>query len=113
MGEEQTKYLTWDAHNSYVEKVNSEFARRDDENERQNARISELETTVKQIQELVSSVKVLAVQMENMAKEQAKQGARLEAIEQKPTKRWDAVVTGLIGAIVGALGAALMTGLIH
>ena len=110
---EETKYVTWDAQHSYAERIESEFARRDDENERQNKRISELETTVKQIQELVSSVKVLAVQMENMAKEQAKQGQRLEAIEEKPGKRWDSIITGIIGAVIGALGAAVMSGILH
>lgn len=93
--------------------VHKEFEKRvEEENTRQNHRITELETAVKQIAELVSSVKVLAANMENMAKEQAKQGERLEEIEKKPAKRWDVVITGALSAIVGALMAAMMTGLV-
>ena len=93
--------------------VHQEFAKRmDDANRTLDTRVTELEGAVKQIAELVSSVKVLAANMENMAKEQAKQGERLEEIEKKPAKRWDVVITGAISAIVGALMAAMMTGLI-
>jgi len=99
---------------SYVTlEVQNEFAKRiDDENERQNHRIAELEAGQRQINELISSVKVLAVNMENMAKEQAKQGERLETIESKPGKRWDTVITGIITGIIGALIGALMAGVL-
>ena len=94
--------------------VHKEFEKRvEEENTRQNHRITELEVAVKQIAELVSSVKVLAANMENMAKEQAKQGERLEEIEKKPAKRWDVVITGALSAIVGALMAAMMSGMIR
>ena len=94
--------------------VHKEFERRiEEENTRQNHRITELEGAVKQISELVTSVKVLAANMETMAKEQAKQGERLEEIEKKPAKRWDVVITGALSAVVGALMAALMSGMIR
>lgn len=102
----ETNYVTLEVHN--------EFARRiDEENTRQNHRIQNLEEGQQQINELIASVKVLAVNMENMAKEQAKQGARLEAIEEKPGKRWETVVACVITGIVGALVSALVAGLIH
>lgn len=104
--DEDSKYVTWDVHREFEHRI-------EDENTRQNHRITELETAVKQIAELVSSVKVLAANMENMAKEQAKQGERLEEIEKKPAKRWDVVITGALSAIVGALMAALMSGMIQ
>ena len=94
--------------------VHTEFAKRiEEENTRQNHRIGELENAVKQIAELVTSVKILATQMEAMATEQKKQGDRLEEIEKKPAKRWDVVITGALSAIVGALMAALMSGMIQ
>lgn len=101
--------------NNYVTlEVHNEFARRiDEENTRQNHRIQNLEEGQQQINELIASVKVLAVNMENMAKEQAKQGARLEAIEEKPGKRWETVVACVITGIVGALVSAVVSGLIH
>lgn len=88
----------------YVTKaVHEEFARRiDEENDRQNKRLSILEQGQTQINELVSTVKVLAVNMENMAKEQVKQGAKLEEIEGKPAKRWETIISCIITALVTA-----------
>ena len=82
--------------------VHEEFAKRiDEENDRQNHRISILETGQAQINELVSSVKVLAVNMESMSKELSKQGDRLSEIEGKPAKRWETVVACIITGILG------------
>ena len=91
----------------YVTKaVHDEFAKRiDEENDRQNKRLSLLESGQAQINELVSTVKVLAVNMENMAKEQAKQGERLKEIEGKPGKRWDTLIACIITCIVTAVFA--------
>lgn len=85
----------------------------DDENNRQNHRLENLEAEVKQISELVSSVRVLAVNIEAMNKELAKQGERLEKIEEKPAKRWDSVVAGIITGIVGILIGLLSSGVLH
>ena len=91
--------------------VHEEFARRiDEENDRQNKRLSILEQGQTQINELVSTVKVLAVNMENMAKEQVKQGAKLEEIEGKPAKRWETVVACVITCVVTALFTYFMKG---
>ena len=96
------------------ESVCAEHMKRvDDENNRQNHRLESLEADVKQISELVSSVRVLAVNMEAMNKELAKQGERLEKIEERPAKRWDSVITGIITGIVGILIGLLSSGLIH
>jgi hypothetical protein len=94
--------------------VHEEFARRiEDENDRQNKRLDALEVAVKEMTRLTVAVEKMAVSIEGMAAEQKRQGERLTAIEEKPAKRWDAVITGIIGAIVGALGAALASGIIH
>lgn len=83
--------------------VHDEFARRiDEENDRQNKRLAILEQGQTQINELVSTVKVLAVNMENMAKEQVKQGAKLEEIEGRPAKRWETVISCIITCAVTA-----------
>jgi len=89
-----------------------EFAKRiDEENNRQNHRLSVLETGQAQIGELVSSVKVLAVNMETMSKELSKQGERLSEIEGKPGKRWDTVVACILTGIVGFLLNMLLSGI--
>lgn len=94
--------------------VHEEFAKRiEDENSRQNYRITTLEENVKDISKISINVERLAANIEAMTNEIKRQGDRLTAIEEKPAKRWDAVITGIIGAIVGALGAALASGIIH
>lgn len=102
---EESKYLTMELHREFCERI-------DKEDERQNRRLSELEQTVKQISELVTSVKVLAVNMENMSKEQAKMSERLTAIEEKPAKRWDTIVSGIISGVIGILIGLVSAGVI-
>ena len=84
----------------------------DAEDNRQNTRLTELEVAQKQISELITSVKVLANNMEQMAKEQIKQGVRLQAIEEKPGKRWETVVACIITGLVGAAVSAVVSGLV-
>ena len=68
--------------------VHQEFAKRiDEENTRQNKRLSELESTVKEIQRLSIAVEKMAVSMEAMTKELSEQGDRLEKIETEPADK--------------------------
>lgn len=84
--------------------VHQEFAKRiDEENTRQNHRLSDLEKNFAMIQTLAISTEKLALNMEIMAKEVAKQGSRLEVLELKPVKRWELVITTIITGIVGAI----------
>lgn len=103
---EDSKYVTVEVHNEFAKRI-------DDTNSRQEIRIEALERGLQEVNKISLSVERLATNMETFGKELTKQGERLERIEEKPTKRWDAVITGLIGAIIGALGAALMNGVIH
>lgn len=84
----------------------------DAEDSRQNSRLTELEIAQKQISELITSVKILANNMEQMAKEQVKQGVRLQAIEEKPGKRWETVIACIITGLVGAAVSAVVSGLV-
>lgn len=84
--------------------VHNEYARRmEDEHKRQNQRIKELEDRVEDIGGLTASVASLAKSIEQMAKTQEKQGKRLEALEQKPAKRWESIVEKALLVIVTAL----------
>ena len=107
-----SKYVTWDVHHEFEKRIEAENQRRDDENTRQNKRLEALEATVKEISDLTASVKVLATNMQNMKDAQDNMSAKLDAIEQKPAKRWDTVITGVITGIVGALIGALLTGVV-
>ena len=81
-----------------------EFRKRlDDENKRQDRRISDLEDSVKEMTALTSSIERLAANMESMVKEQEKQGKRLEALESRDGEMWRKIVGYVVTAVVGAL----------
>lgn len=93
--------------------VHNEFAHRiEEENNRQNHRLNDLEATVKEITRLTVSVEKLAVSMSTMADELKRQGERLTAIEEKPAKRWDTVISGVISGVIGILIGLVSAGII-
>ena len=79
-------------------------------------RIDDLEKRADTLQELTTSVKMLAANMERMASEQMKQGDRLTALEKQPGERWNSMtrtiftsaVSTLSGGLVGALVAMMI-----
>ena len=77
----------------------------DDENDRQNHRIDRLEGMLERLNDLASSVQVLAQNMASMKEELHRQGDRLDAIEKEPADKWKKftwlIVTALAGAVVG------------
>lgn len=90
--------------------VHDEFAKRmEEEDRRQNKRIEIIEEKQAQISELVVSVKVLAANVENIAKEINEQGTRLKEIEGRPAKRWEQLVGYIISALVTAAIAYFLT----
>lgn len=92
-------------------------ALKDHENEIKSLkhRMNEQEERDKTLTDLTTSVKTLAVNMEYMAKEQTRQGARLERLEREPFEEQKNIkrtiingfITAIISAIVGAAGTAL------
>ena len=91
-------------------KEHEEFARRiDDENNRQNKRLTLLEESVRQIGSLTASVERLAVSMESMAKEQEKQGKRLETLESRDGEMWRKVVGYVVTAVIGIVIGFIFT----
>lgn len=68
-------------------------------------RMDNVEEQHKTIQSLTLSVKELAINMQNMITAQQGINTRLTDLESKPSKRWEAVVTTLIGAVIGAVVA--------
>ena len=93
--------------------VHDEFARRvDEENDRQNARISALETGLLEVNKITVQIERLTANIETMTGEIKKQGARLDDIESKPAKRWDtivtAIITGAVGILIGLISAGVL-----
>lgn len=99
------------AENYVLLEVHNEFAKRmEEEDERQNHRISDLEEHFKIVTNLVVSTEKLALSMESMAKELARQGVKLNDLEMKPAKRWDLLITTIITGIAGALIGVVVGG---
>ena len=81
--------------NDYMLKsVHEEFAKRmEEEDVRQNHRLTSLEKAVEQISAITSSIERLATNMEHMVREQQAQGERLKALESKDGEMWRKVVS--------------------
>lgn len=87
-----------------------EFRKRlEEENARQDKRIALLEDSVRQTGALTAAVERLATNMENMAKEQDKQGKRLEALENRDGEMWRKVVGYVVTAVIGILLGFIFT----
>lgn len=71
-------------------------------------RIDNLEIKLEDIHELASSVKLLASEMKAMRVDVVDMNARLKAIEDKPAKNWDKIVSTIIGTVVGAIAGAII-----
>lgn len=97
----EPEYLTVEVHREFAERI-------DAEERRQNKRLDKLEDGIVQLSELTSCVKVLTNTVENMVKEQVKQGERLEAIEDVPAKNWEKLVWAIGGAILTAVVAFIL-----
>lgn len=79
-----------------------EFRKRlEEQNQRQDKRISLLEESVRQIEALTTSVEKLALSMESMAKEQERQGERMEVLEGRDGEMWRKVVGYIATAVIG------------
>ena len=68
-----------------------------------NHRISDLEKHTEQNNKLLISVEKLALNMENMQKEQQAQRAEIEDLKSQPGKRWKEVTGYVITAVIGIL----------
>lgn len=98
--------------NFVLKEVYEEYAKRvEEENNRQNHRISILENSLTQIVQIASAVERLATNMEHMAKEQQMQGERLKTLEDRDGEMWrkvvSYVVTGFLSAIIGFIVSRL------
>lgn len=92
--------------------VHEEFAKRmEEEDDRQNNRITKLELAVEQILSIATSVERLATNMEHMVKEQQEQGERLKVLEARDGDMWRKVVsysiTAVLSIVIGYLASRL------
>lgn len=94
-------YISREEHNEFRRSMDAENKRLEDENNRQNHRLEVLEETVKQVASISTSVEKLALNMENMLKEQVSQGKRLETLESRDGDMWRKAVGYAVTAIIG------------
>ena len=95
------EYITRTEHNEFSRRV-------DEENGRQNDRLDSLETALKQILSISTSVEKLAIHMEHMSEEQKSQGERLKVLEDRDGEKWRSVVSHIIVAVVTAVVAFIL-----
>lgn len=88
--------------------VNLEMQKIKDELVVMKARLDKQAALVADIQQLSTSVAVLANNMQDMLKEQQRLATKIETLESKPGKRWDAIIEKAILMITAALVGALL-----
>ena len=76
---------------------------------RDSERLKSLDTRMTNLEKLTESVNKLAISLERLTAQQTVTEQRVEtltddveAIKEKPAKRWDTVIAAIISAIVGA-----------
>ena len=98
------EYVSISEHKEYVRRM-------EQENERQNHRLTNLEKALDQIQTLTTSIEKLATHMEYMSKEQAEQGERLKALEGRDGEKWRSIAShvtfSIISLVLGFLASKL------
>ncbi len=96
-------------HEEFVRRMETENQRLKDEDNRQNQRLAILENDILETRKLAASVEKLATNMQNMVKEQEKQGERLENLESRDGEMWRKVTGYVLTAVVGAVLALIFT----
>lgn len=96
-----------------LKSVHDEFARRiDEENDRQNARLSALEKGLQEISKMTVQVERIATNIEVLTASIKEQSGRIAELEQRPVKRWDGLITAIITGVVGILIGLISAGVI-
>lgn len=88
--------------------INLKIQKIKDDIEVMKTRLDTQAAMVEDIQQLSTSVSILANNMKSMLDEQQKQNTRLQNLEMKPAKRWDSAVDKIINLVVAALVGALL-----
>lgn len=74
-------------------------------------RLEAVEKNQEALNQIATSVAVMAEQQKNISKKVDDIDNKVGAIESKPAKRWDSMVDKLIAALVGAFAAWVLSGM--
>lgn len=102
-------YISRQEHEEFRRLMDSENQRLHEEDNRQNHRLDALEETIKQVAAISTSVEKLALNMENMLKEQVSQGKRLETLEGRDGEMWRKAIGYLVTTIIGIVVGYIFT----
>lgn len=83
------------------QEYDADIKRIEAEDHRQNTRIDRLEGQFEKLNDLVVSVREIAIATQNMQAELTRQGERLEKIEQEPADNWKKAVWIVVAAAIG------------
>jgi len=83
------------------QEYDADIKRIEAEDHRQNTRIDRLEGQFEKLNDLVVSVREIAIATQNMQAELTRQGERLEKIEQEPADNWKKAVWLVVAAAIG------------
>ena len=75
---------------------------------RNEGRIKKLEGEHETLQQLATSVAVMAEQLKTMNTNVTNLTTKVDELEEKPAKRWDAIVDKIIWAVLAAVIACLL-----
>lgn len=78
---------------------------------RNEGRIKKLEGEHEVLQQLATSVAVMAERMNTMNENVTGLAKKVDEIENKPAERWDKLVSAVIGALAGAFIAWIASGI--
>lgn len=92
-----------------IEAVALKLQETTDRSLRNEGRIKKLEAEHETLQQLATSVAVMAEQMKTMNTNVSTLTNKVEEIESKPAKKWEAVVEKVLLVIVGAVVAFALT----
>lgn len=81
----------------------------DDENTRQNKRIDKLEGALDKLNELASSVQLMANNIATMTTELKRQSDRLEEIEKEPGEKWRKLTWLIVTSVAGGLAGWILS----
>ena len=96
-------YISRTEHEEFRRSMDAENRRLEDENNRQNHRLDALEKSIEQVAAISTSVEKLALNMENMLKEQVSQGKRLELLENRDGENCRKFIWCLFSAVIGII----------
>lgn len=86
-----------------IEEVALQLQKTEDRSLRNEGRIKELEAEQKSLQDLATSVAVMVEQMKTMNANVGTLNTKVDKLEEKPAKRWDAIVDKVIWALLSAV----------